>query len=130
MKINKKLVYGAILAVVAAIAVIGWIMVKGGTGVQGKYDDFAKCLTEKEAKLYTTYWCPHCTEQKELFGSSLKYVDVTECDQEGKNAEPEKCKAADVTSIPAWIFADGSKEVGVHALEQLAKTTECTLPQE
>lgn len=130
MKINKKLAYGAILIVVVVAAVIGWIVVKGGAGIPGKYDDFAKCLTEKEAKLYTTYWCPHCTEQKGLFGSSLKYVDVTECDPEGESAEPEKCEAANVTSIPAWVFADGSKEVGVHTLEQLAETTGCTLPQE
>lgn len=129
MRINRKWTYGIILAAIIAAAVLGWIIIKE-TGGPGKYDDFAKCLTEKGAKLYTTYWCPHCTEQKGLFGSSLKYIDVTECDPEGKDAEPEKCQAAGVTSIPAWIFADGTKEVGVHTMDQLAKTTECTLPQE
>jgi hypothetical protein len=33
-----------------------------------RYDGFAKCLASKQAKMYGLYWCPHCAEQKEMFG--------------------------------------------------------------
>ena len=30
----------------------------------------AKCLTSKDVKMYGTSWCPHCNNQKEMFGVS------------------------------------------------------------
>ena len=36
-----------------------------------KYDAFARCLKDRQVKMYGAYWCPHCAEQKEMFGESL-----------------------------------------------------------
>src|SRR3989344_3569664 len=38
----------------------------------GKYDPFAQCLTDNGAKMFGAYWCPHCSDQKKMFGSSWK----------------------------------------------------------
>jgi hypothetical protein len=48
-----------------------------------KYDTFAKCLTAHGAKMYGLYWCPHCIEQKKMFGESFRYVDYVECAVKG-----------------------------------------------
>ncbi len=32
---------------------------------------FARCLTDRQVKMYGAYWCPHCAEQKEMFGESF-----------------------------------------------------------
>ena len=47
-------------------------------GDQPVYDAFAKCLTEKQIKMYGLYWCTHCAEQKEMFCESFKHVTYIE----------------------------------------------------
>ncbi|MFH1400946.1 MAG: hypothetical protein ABIH41_05485, partial [Nanoarchaeota archaeon] len=37
-------------------------------------DDFARCLTQSGATMYGASWCPHCNDQKEMFGSSVHLV--------------------------------------------------------
>src|SRR5580658_4338006 len=44
-----------------------------------KYDKFAQCLATKQVKMYGLYWCPHCIEQKEMFGDAFHYVPYQEC---------------------------------------------------
>ncbi len=89
-------------------------------------DNFAKCLTTSGAAVYTTFWCPHCKEQKELFGDSIKYVNVVECDPKGENAKPEECDKNNIKGYPTWII--GSEQFsGVQTLDKLAELTECKL---
>src|SRR5580698_8173932 len=56
-----------------------------------RLDAFAKCLTAKQAKMYGAFWCPHCEEQKEMFGSSFKYAPYTECGIKGSRALTQAC---------------------------------------
>ena len=35
-------------------------------------------MASKQVKMYGAYWCPHCAEQKEVLGSSYRFVYV-EC---------------------------------------------------
>ena len=44
-----------------------------------KYDAFARCLTDRQVKMYGAYWCPHCAEQKEMFGESFALAPYVEC---------------------------------------------------
>src|SRR5579885_3423480 len=69
----KALIIVGVLVVVAAGIFIGWYR------RTSRYDAFAKCLTTKQAKMYGAFWCPHCAEQKEMFGSSFKYAPYIEC---------------------------------------------------
>src|SRR5215467_2633829 len=76
--LTRKLVIGAlILAVFAGVAYMG---LRKRTG---RLDAFAKCLTAKNAKMYGAYWCPHCQDQKEMFGSSFQYAPYVECGIKG-----------------------------------------------
>ena len=92
----------------------------------GPYDAFAQCLTGKGAVMYGAYWCPHCANQKKLFGSSFKYVTYVECDAKGKDAQPELCQQKGVASYPTWEI-NGTIESGEIPLPVLAEKSGCTL---
>ncbi len=91
-------------------------------------DAFATCITNSGATFYGAFWCPHCADQKELFGDSVDLLPYVECDVGGKNADPSACAAAGIVTYPTWIFADGTKTEGVESFEELSKATSCPLP--
>lgn len=96
----------------------------------GYYDEFAQCLSDNGAKLYGTFWCPHCNEQKEAFGDSIQYVNYIECSTPDGQGRTTVCVEANVESYPTWEFADGSRVTGVVPLYQLSEKTGCPLNNE
>ncbi len=90
----------------------------------GKYNTFAKCLTEKGAKIYGTAWCSNCKNQKQMFGSSFQYVDYIDCD-----ISRSECVSAGVFGYPTWIIG-GEKYVGNQRLARLASLTGCELMED
>ncbi len=81
----------------------------------------ARHLRAIGAKMYGAYWCPHCAEQRRLFGQTAfnLYINYVECAVGGYHAQPEVCKAAKIQAYPTWVI-DGKYYVGVHSLEELA----------
>lgn len=83
----------------------------------------AQHLKQVGAKMYGAYWCPHCHDQKQLFGreafSQLNYI---ECDPKGKNPQPDLCKAANIKSYPTWEI-NGKIYSGTQSLEELASAS-------
>lgn len=88
----------------------------------------AKHLTAVGAVEYGAYWCPHCYDQKQLFGkeafAEIKYI---ECTPDGINPQPEKCAAANIKGFPSWIIK-GKLYEGTQKLEKLAEVTGYTGP--
>lgn len=95
----------------------------------GKYDEFATCLKDKGATFYGAFWCPHCQDQKKLFGSSQKLLPYVECSTADGRNQTQICKDKKIESYPAWEFADGSRLNGEIPLAQLAEKTSCVLPE-
>lgn len=95
-----------------------------------KYDAFAKCLKDRNVLMYGAYWCPHCADQKELFGASFKYAPYVECGLEGnRRGEQQVCKDAGVKLFPTWQFPPtGQRYEGNLSLESLSDRTGCPLP--
>lgn len=108
------------LLVVSAGCISGNIVGNSGD----KKDALAKCLTEKGAKMYGAYWCPHCQSQKKDFGDSFQYVDYVECAANGPNANPAACKDAGIQGFPTWIIG-GVQYSGEQSLSTLAKVAGC-----
>ena len=125
---NKKFV---ITSIVVLLVIVGFsiLLVKNSRNDRsGKYDQFASCLTEKGAKFYGAFWCPHCRTQKKMFGKSIDKVTYIECStSDGKN-QLDVCKEAGIQSYPTWTFSDGSKETGEVSFEKLSEKTGCQLP--
>jgi hypothetical protein len=93
-----------------------------------KLDTFAKCLSQKQLKMYGAYWCPHCAEQHELFDESFEYVPYIECGVPGdRHAETQACLQAGVKQFPTWVFPDGTREARVFPLEELSQKSGCPL---
>lgn len=81
----------------------------------------AQHLNDIGTKEYGAYWCPHCHEQKELFGKeAFSLINYVECDAKGNNARPQMCKAAGISGFPTWEIK-GKLYVGVQPLEKLAE---------
>ena len=121
-KTKKAFVYGIILLLLAA-AYLG-----GRYYRNHKYDSFAKCMATKQVKMYGLYWCPHCIEQKEMFGDAFRYVPYQECAIKGSSELVPACKVAGIKLFPSWQFGFDPPKEGVLSLEALSEKTGCTLP--
>lgn len=121
---NNKIIFWVIFAIIV-VAVIYVGLISFGPGPVGKYDTFAKCLSDKKLTMYGAYWCPHCQNQKKEFGTSFDYVPYVECTQ-----QVDACKAAGVVGYPTWIDASGKKYEGEQKLEKLAEISGCTLQED
>jgi uncharacterized membrane protein len=83
--------------------------------------ELARHLQKIGAKAYTSWWCPHCYEQKQLFGKeAIAELSVIECDPKGKNAAPDLCKAAKIEGFPTWEIK-GKFYPNVQPLEKIAE---------
>ena len=118
MKIN--------IPVAAAIILI--IVVVFFTTLPGEYDDFAKCISSSGAKFYGSSTCPHCEEQKEMFGKSAQYLPYVECSLPNYGGVTQECQDANISSVPAWKFIDGKEATGRISFEELSAYTGCPLP--
>lgn len=87
-------------------------------------EDLAKCLTQKSAVLYGAYWCPHCQNQKALFGNASQYLTYVECDAGGENPNPQACQTAGVQAYPTWKI-NGVNYQGEKTFDQLKSLSGC-----
>ena len=93
----------------------------------GKYDEFAKCLSNKDAKMWGAYWCSHCAEQKRIFGKSFEFVKYIECGVPGDTSkQTEICSREGIRSYPTWEI-DGERIEKVMEIGELSSLTGCKI---
>jgi hypothetical protein len=119
---RKMLIWGG----VAVLFVLAWAA--GWYYRNHRYDGFAKCLASKQTKMYGLYWCPHCREQKDMFGKAFQYVPYVECAIKGASGITAECKAAGVKLFPSWQFGTNPPKEGVFPMQELSDKTGCPLP--
>ncbi len=112
--------------------VVVLILIFGGTALwnntqPGPHDALAQCLADNGATFYGAYTCPHCQEQKRMFGRSERLLPYVECALPGGQGQTEECQQANITGYPTWEFADGSRLQGVQQLATLAARTGCSV---
>lgn len=122
---NSKTIVGIFVALV--VLLFGWYFVRQ-YATDGKYDAFAQCIAESGVKFYGAFWCPHCQNQKEMFGSSEKLLPYIECSTPNGQAQLQICIDAGINGYPTWEFADGSRMNGEVPLVTLSEKTGCPLP--
>lgn len=121
-KTKNALTYGIVLILLVAA------YIAGRHYRNHKYDNFAKCLAAKQAKMYGLSWCPHCADQKAMFGEAFHYVPYVECGIQPSKEETTECKAAGLKLFPSWQFGMDLPKEGVLSLEALSDKTGCSLP--
>ena len=119
---RKRLIWAGILATVLLAYVGFWYY------SNHRYDGFAKCLASKQAKMYGLYWCPHCADQKAMFGKAFQYVPYVECAIKDSHELAPACSAAGVKLFPSWQFGTNKPIEGVFPMEELRDKTGCSLP--
>ena len=128
---------GVITALLVGVIGLGWAasvgrpVVDSATGVSPPVRSesgpaqiaLAEHLTASGAKIYTAYWCPHCHEQKELFGrQDAEKLTVIECAPDGRNSQRELCEAKKIEGYPTWEI-NGQLDSGAKPLAKLAEAS-------
>lgn len=132
--IGQLLLTGLVVGMVTAIGVLGVYAnvdsptTAGGKGVPPLITNtsgsaeiaLARHLKQIGARNYSAYWCPHCHEQKELFGKeAANLLDYIECARDGQNSQTERCQASGIQGFPTWEI-DGKFYAGIQSLARLA----------
>jgi uncharacterized membrane protein/glutaredoxin len=131
---------GAIVALVTVIGTLGIYSNIGGSAVAGSNTpgqappavatasgqsevSLAKHLKSVGAKMYGAYWCPHCHDQKDLFGrEAAKDFPYVECAADGQNSQAALCTEKGVTGYPTWTIGEQKLE-GTQTLQKLAEAS-------
>ena len=73
--------------------------------------------------MYSAYWCPHCHDQKQLFGKeAVKELKVVECAKDGKDNNYKLCQTKGIEGFPSWEI-NGEIYSGTRDLNDLAIIT-------
>jgi uncharacterized membrane protein len=98
----------------------------------------AEHLRETGATMYGAYWCPHCCEQKQLFGqSAMKRLNYVECGEGGPNTQVDVCRGlageieretGEKFGFPTWKI-NGKYYAGRKTLTELAQISGYQGPQ-
>jgi len=91
----------------------------------------AQHLQSLNARMFGAYWCPHCHDQKQLFGEqAFKLITYVECAPDGSRAQPDLCASyPEITGYPTWEIG-GEFYSGRQTLEQLADISGYTGPRD
>ncbi len=77
-------------------------------------------LTATGAVMYSAYWCPHCHDQKQLFGKeAAAKLKIIECAPDGRNSQAALCATKNIQGFPTWEIK-GQLDSGQKTLAQLA----------
>ena len=88
----------------------------------------AKCLTEKGVQFFGTHWCPFCTQQKEMFGETARYLPYIECAPDRATSEEiAMCEAANVRGVPHWRFPDQRQIERIMSIQSLIEYSGCVI---
>ena len=60
-------------------------------------------VADSGAKVYGASWCPHCQQQKDMFGGAARRLPYVECSM-GAQGSPQtaECRNARITTYPTW----------------------------
>ncbi|MFN8632938.1 MAG: vitamin K epoxide reductase family protein [Chloroflexota bacterium] len=112
-------------AVAVAVLLAGYALAPTPSPAQAadELSLLADHLKNSGAIFYGAYWCPHCQNQKRIFGTAASRLPYVECDARGAGARPDLCQAANVRSYPTWVIGAERREgeVTIADLKRLSK---------
>lgn len=126
---KKQKIFIISIIIILVASIIGAIIFsKKGSGksTASKYDNLAMCIQNSGAKFYGAFWCPHCQNQKKMFGASAKLLPYVECSTPNGQGQLPVCKEKNIEGYPTWIFANGERKTGEVTIEELASKTNCS----
>jgi hypothetical protein len=83
----------------------------------------AQHLEQVGAKMYGADWCPHCQDQKAMFGGAAKRLPYIECSMGGQGSpQTATCRNAGIQTYPTWEI-NGKRYAEVLSPVRLAELT-------
>ena len=83
----------------------------------------AEHLEARGDVFYGASWCPHCQQQKDMFGAAAEFLPYVECAPHGpRGPRATACQIAEIRNYPTWMI-DGRKVERLMPPELLAKLT-------
>jgi uncharacterized membrane protein len=118
----KWLLQTAIPAVIVIAALHAQASDRTALGPEDPYlRGLAERLSDSGALFYGASWCPHCQQQKALFGASQDRLPYVECSPGGpRGSVASACASAGIETYPTWVFADGTRVTAVMSARELA----------
>ena len=110
---KKNLV--TIIIVLAIIVFSIWALTKDNANVD---EELAKCIGQNST-LYVKTGCSACEAQKDLFGDSIKHLEIINC-----MTQARECANHGIISVPTWII-NNNRHVNVQSIEKLKSLTGC-----
>lgn len=82
----------------------------------------AQHLKDTGAIFYGAWWCPHCHDQKQLFGKEAaeNIVPYAECATPDGQSQTAVCQDAAIEGYPTWEI-NGERLTGTQSLQELAQ---------
>lgn len=110
---------------VATLAAVGFLLLGyAASAPRVAANDYAsglaKHLSASGAKFYGAFWCPHCADQKAMFGQAAALLPYIECDPRSPAGQPQLCAAVGIRAYPTWEIK-GQRYEGVLSLDELAR---------
>ena len=111
---------GSLILLIAIHLHYAGVWVKGEGVENPQVRALAEHLVKTGAQFYGASWCPHCTDQKELFGASAHRLPYIECSPLGRHGpQASICQVMDIQVYPTWII-NGRRYERVLSLKELA----------
>lgn len=130
---NKTIgiIIGILVVAVIILAGFGVFKSESRQSLENEIITFSQCLGDEGATFYGAFWCPHCQNQKRIFGrkgsDALPYVECSTPDSQGQT---QACIDAGIQTYPTWEFSDGSRVTGTQSIQALAAATNCPISPE
>lgn len=80
----------------------------------------AECLDDNDWMMYWSATCPHCKNQRNMFGAAFEEIEYVDC-----VFESQKCEIAGISGVPVWRWPNGLELQGTQQLQTLAETAWC-----
>jgi hypothetical protein len=98
---------------------------------QERMAEFAKCMTEKGWAMYSSFTCPACRAQQNLFGQATVHLKIIECNPHAPDTQVEQCLKRNIRHTPTWLMERNGTEIkrstGYKKPGDLAAMTGCNL---
>ena len=118
--VSDKVRAGTAAALAAVVLSTIYLLTPARPAASDYATGLARHLSQSGVLMYGAYWCPHCRDQKAMFGPAASLLPYVECDPRGAHAQPDTCRAKGVRVYPTWDF-HGRLEEGVLTLDELAQ---------
>ena len=114
-KNNKKIIIFSAFSLAIVLILAGVSLSFYQSSKPGLYDNFAKCLTDKNAVMFGASFCKYTAAQKGMFGNSMRFVNYKDFTEDSS-----------IKITPTWLI-NGKYYENTQSFDRLSSITGCAI---